>query len=65
MTIHKKIVIDDTGKPSEVIIPYEEFKYIEEMLGLDFSKEEKKRLNEAMKYRQNNDFSVYSKEDEF
>ncbi|MFW5799917.1 MAG: hypothetical protein ACOCV8_03785 [Spirochaetota bacterium] len=65
MTIHKKIVIDDKGKPSEVIIPYDEFKHIEEMLGLDLSDGEKKSLDEAMKYRQKNDFSAYIKEDDF
>ena len=35
MHIHKKVVVDDTGKPQEVIIPWAEFRQIEALLGLD------------------------------
>ena len=36
MEIHKKVVIDDAGEPQEVIIPWAEFRQIEELLGLDY-----------------------------
>ena len=39
IAIHKKIVNDENGKPSDVIIPWNEFKQIEEMLGLDLDKD--------------------------
>ena len=32
MQIHKKIVYDDTGKPCEVLIPYDEYIAIEKQL---------------------------------
>ncbi|MCB1033716.1 MAG: hypothetical protein KDD47_07775 [Acidobacteria bacterium] len=34
-TIHKKLVVDEEGRPQEVILPWEEFRQIEELLGLD------------------------------
>ena len=39
LTIHKKVVIDDQGNPLEVIIPWEEYQEIAELLGLDLSDE--------------------------
>ncbi|MCF6270941.1 MAG: hypothetical protein L3J41_14585 [Melioribacteraceae bacterium] len=39
IVLHKKIVSDENGKPSDVIIPWNEFKQIEEMLGIDLDKE--------------------------
>ncbi len=33
--IHRKLVIDDKGMPTEVIIPWKEYRQIEELLGLD------------------------------
>jgi len=39
LTIHKKVVRDVNGNPKEVIIPREEYKKIEESLGLDISQE--------------------------
>lgn len=35
MEIHKKVVVDDTGVPQEVIIPWAEFQQIQEMLSLN------------------------------
>ena len=46
-TIHKKIVVDENGNPQEVIIPWEEFRQIEEALGLDLDEEAAKQLREA------------------
>jgi hypothetical protein len=33
--IHRKLVVDDQGMPTEVIIPWKEYREIEELLGLD------------------------------
>jgi hypothetical protein len=33
--IHRKLVVDDKGMPTEVIIPWKEYQQIEELLGLD------------------------------
>ena len=35
MKIHKKLVVDDTGAPQEVIIPWTEFKQLQEIIGSD------------------------------
>ena len=46
-TIHKKIVVDENGNPQEVIIPWEEFRQIEEVLGLDLDEKATRQLREA------------------
>ena len=46
-TIHKKIVVDENGNPQEVIIPWDEFRKIEEALGLDLDEEASNQLREA------------------
>lgn len=33
--IQRKLVVDDKGLPTEVIIPWKEYQQIEELLGLD------------------------------
>ena len=35
MEIHKKVVVDKTGTPQEVIIPWAEFQQLQEILGLN------------------------------
>ena len=47
MTLNKKFVYDEKGNPVEVIIPYEQFKEIEEILGLDLEPEVKEHLRKA------------------
>jgi len=51
MNIHKKFVVDEKGNPKEVIILFEDFQKIEEMLGLDLDSETIKELEEAQKDR--------------
>ena len=46
-TIRKKIVVDENGDPQEVIIPWDEFRRIEEELGLDLNDEAESQLSEA------------------
>ena len=47
MTLNKKFVYDEKGNPIEVIIPYEQYKEIEEILGLDLEPEVKEHLRNA------------------
>ena len=59
MEIHKKVVVDDTGAPQEVIIPWPEFQEIEELLGLDLEPEVVQQLEQAKHDRENNEASAY------
>jgi hypothetical protein len=57
--IHKKIVTDENGNPSDVIIPWDEYKQIEEILGIDLDEETKRDLRLAHKGREENGISDY------
>ena len=59
MQIHKKVVVDDAGTPQEVIIPWAEFREIEELLGLDLEPEVVQQLEQAKYDRENNEASAY------
>ncbi len=57
--IHKKIVNDENGNPSDVIIPWDEFRQIEEILGLDLDKKTINELREARKKRDKGETTDY------
>ena len=59
LTVHKKIVTDDKGNPLEVIIPWKEYKKIEELLGADFTKEVIEDLKQAKIDRENSNKDAY------
>jgi len=59
ITIHKKLVIDDQGKPKEVIIPWDEYKEIEAILGLDLDETAIEDLKQAQKDRKSGDIDNY------
>lgn len=48
MTITKKLVLDENGEPSEVLIPYAQFVELAEACGLDLDEEEQGELREAL-----------------
>jgi PHD/YefM family antitoxin component YafN of YafNO toxin-antitoxin module len=50
--VHKKLVVDDHGMPTEVIIPWDEYQEIEELLGLDFDDTAFEALKQAKKDRE-------------
>lgn len=56
LTIHKKVV---NGNPKEVIIPWEEYKKIEESLGLDLTQEAIEDLKQAKNDRDNSNKDAY------
>ena len=62
--IQKKIVNDENGNPSDVIIPWKQFKQIEEILGLDLDRESINELQEARKDRENGKAREYISLDE-
>ncbi len=59
LTIHKKVIKDVNGNPTEVIIPWEEYKKIEESLGLDLSQEAIEDLKQAKIDRDNSNKDAY------
>jgi len=59
MNISKKYIVDEHGNPKEVIILLEDFRKIEELLGLDLDKEAVKLLREARKDRKSGNKSAY------
>ncbi|MDB4265373.1 hypothetical protein N9891_01345 [bacterium] len=48
MTITKKIVLDEKGEPSGVLIPYSQFMELSESYGWDLDDQESKELSEAL-----------------
>lgn len=52
LTIHKKLVVDEHGTPQEVILPWAEYRQIEEILGLDLDREAIADVEEAAKDRE-------------
>ena len=59
LTIHKKLVVDEHGTPHEVILPWEEYRQIEELLGLDLSSDAVADLEQAAKDRQSANPDAY------
>jgi len=50
--IERKYIVDEKGFPKEVIIPFDTFREIEEMLGLDLDEETVSQLYEARRDRE-------------
>ncbi|MBU4444078.1 hypothetical protein KJ656_03210 [bacterium] len=59
MSIHRKLVVDDHGRPKEVIIPWKEFLEIENLLGLDLTKKAIEDLKKARKDRESDRRDAY------
>ena len=53
ITFHKKIVLDENGIPTDVIIPYKKFLELKKILGLDLEKEVKEHLRQVCDEREN------------
>ncbi|MCU0599132.1 MAG: hypothetical protein MUE70_07750 [Desulfobacterales bacterium] len=47
LIVHKKIVIDKKGNPTEVIIPWKDYKEMEELLGLDLDRNALEDIKQA------------------
>jgi hypothetical protein len=59
MNISKKYIVDEHGNPKEVVILLEDFRKIEELLGLDLDNEAVKQLREARKDRESGNKAAY------
>ena len=62
--IHKKIVTDEHGQPSDVIIPWDEFQEIVELLGIDLDEKAVGDLRQARKDREGGNISAYTNLDD-
>ncbi len=52
LTIHKKYIVDDRGQPTDVVVSYQEFLQIEELLGLDLDADAVADLTHARQDRE-------------
>ena len=59
MEINKRYIVDEQGNPKEVIIPVEDFRKIEELLGWDLDDKAVKQLREARRDREKGNKEAY------
>jgi hypothetical protein len=59
MDINKKYIVDEQGNPKEVIIPFDDFRKIEELLGWDLDEEAVQQLHEARGDRERGNKEAY------
>jgi PHD/YefM family antitoxin component YafN of YafNO toxin-antitoxin module len=59
MDINKKYIVDEQGNPKEVIIPFDDFRKIEELLGWDLDEETVQQLREARRDRERGNKEAY------
>ena len=57
--IQKKIVVDEQGRPQEVLISWEHFQQISEMLGLDLDEEAVADLRQGQRDRRMKNRDAY------
>ena len=58
-SINKKFIVDEHGNPKEVIILFEDFQKIEELLGLDLDENAIRDLKEARMSRDTGNKNAY------
>jgi len=63
MHINKRYIVDENGNPKEVVLLLEDYKKIEELLGLDLDTETVEQLREARKDRECGNKNAYVKLD--
>ncbi|MDZ7580621.1 MAG: hypothetical protein U5R30_08365 [Deltaproteobacteria bacterium] len=59
MHINKRYIVDENGNPKEVVILLEDYKKIEELLGLDLDNETLEQLREVRKDRESGNRNAY------
>ena len=65
MDINKKYIVDEQGNPKEVVIPFDDFRKIEELLGWDFDEETVQQLREAKRDRERGNKEAYEEKGTF
>ena len=64
LTLHKKLIVDDQGNPTDVIIPWAEFLEISELLALDLDEAAIYDLDQAKADSINRNNEAYIKLDD-
>ena len=59
INLQKKIVVDDKGNPLEVIIPWDQYRELEEIHGLDLNDKAREDLNQAKQDRDEGNMDAY------
>ncbi len=59
MNINKRYIVDERGNPKEVVILLEDYRKIEELLGLDLDDEAVRQLRKARKDRESGNKDTY------
>ena len=59
MNINKRYIVDEEGNPKEIIIPLDDYRKIEELLGWDLDDETIKQLRQAKKDRDSGNKEAY------
>ncbi len=59
MNINKRYIVDEKGNPKEVIIPLDDYRKMEELLGWDLDDETIKQLREAKNDRDKGNKEAY------
>ena len=59
MKIKKRYILDEHGDPKEVVILLEDYRKIEELLGLDLDDEAVQQLREAQRDRESGNKDAY------
>lgn len=59
MNITKRYIVDEKGDPKEVVIPVEDYRKIEELLGWDLDNKTIAHLREAKKDREGGKKEAY------
>ncbi len=59
MRINKRYIVDEHGKPKEVVILLKDYEKIEEILGLDLDNETVRQLRAARKDRETGNKTAY------
>ncbi len=62
--IHRRVVVNDAGEPTDVIIPWQEYREIVEVLGLDLDAVTREELRRARADRHSGDQGAYLDLDE-
>jgi regulator of PEP synthase PpsR (kinase-PPPase family) len=59
MHINKRYIVDEQGNLKEVVIPIEDFRLIEDLLGLDLDEEAISQLRKARRDRESRNKDAY------
>jgi len=59
MHINKRYIVDEHGNPKEVVILLEDFRKIEELLGLDLDDNAVRQLRKARRDRESGNAGAY------